>query len=464
MINTSDYGAPLGQEDSELLVALAGYLSAESMHLLSNFKNNANAMLPPTGYVAHVRRDAPMKPDAFRGLHRLFRGVAIVDIDIGDSELSEKARETWRAAINLFLRDVSPHPPRLHDPVDGGWVCELGRGGWVGLFTGRIIQPNHSRTRNTSTYLVVTAGLPDKTAVELDAFLANQRSTWDDVFGPKMDPIRALAAENRNRILAVAVSALAMAIGMRSPVTYRAKPFPKQELRGDPGLLPAAKALLKELLKINTPLDVVPSWFAFPSVTPRDMPEIPAKLRGFSLGAYLGDAATRNPAILAGAIDCLCDDVVLIDSDRMAIIMGACFVDSENGVPVTHGPLSDVVIYNYKHAVEWLALPLCAIPYEACYHVGNAPIVKSSNSTWGDSSVEPNCNVAGEWSYKPPNNPETGEGMSMSRYGSPIDAGYTLEMSRIRGWTRVSVLDPLGGFSPRKTFAGLRSLSYPGVA
>jgi len=77
-VEITDYGAVLGQEESELVVALAEHMGAEQLYLLSNFRSNASVMLPPSGYAATVCRDAQVRPDVFRGQHRLFRGVALV--------------------------------------------------------------------------------------------------------------------------------------------------------------------------------------------------------------------------------------------------------------------------------------------------------------------------------------------------------------------------------------------------
>jgi hypothetical protein len=454
MIDTSDYGATLSQDESELVVALADYLGAEKLHLLSNFRSNASAMLPPSGYVATVSRDQPVKADVFRGLHRLFTGIALVEVDTGDCEFNEHARNIWRSHVNLFLPDVSPHPPKLVDSIEAGWIPETGRSGWVGVFTGRVVRPNHTRARSVSTFVVCRAGLPEKTYLELDIILAGQKGVWGEVFGSKMDTVRALAAENRNRILAIAVDALARALGMASPVVYRSKPFPKQESPLDPALQPLARAFLKD----DPP---VPSWFVIPHVQPRDVAEIPASLKGYRLGAALGEAAVCYPGVLPGVMDIPCDDVVQTATETMTIFVAACSVRSKIGMPVTNGPTGDMIIYNYKAVIPWPLHSLGAVPFEACFQHGAMQAVKSSNTTWADATVEQNRNVTCEWVYVQPS--ETGDPAPMSRYGAPMESGDQLELDRVKGWMRVSVLDPLGGFNDKKSFAGLRAVSYPGI-
>jgi hypothetical protein len=455
-VDRSDYGHELTQEESELVDALSVYLGAENLTLLSNFKSNAAVMLPPSGYAATVYRDATVRPDVFRGLHRLFRGVALVQIDTLDGELNEAARTAFRAYVNLFLRDVSPHPPKLTDTPDGGWVCELGRAGWVGLFSGRVVRPNHTRERTASHYMVCVAGLPEKTYLDLDAFLVAQKGTWGEVFGPKMDPIRALAAENRNRILAAAVTGLARALDMASPVIHRAKPFPtKAEGPGDPEIQKRLEAAFK------IPLAGVPAWFTVPAVQPRDVGPVPETLRGYPLGARLADSVPY-PSALAGVLDVICDDVVQTDALCMTVLMGACGVHSKVGVPVTNGATGDMSVYNYRGPAVWgLHSPtLGAVPFEpAIQALPAAP--KSSNCTWADATVDPNRNVACEWVFATPS--VEGEPAPMSRYGAPVESEVQLELDRAPGWMRVSVIDPFGGASAQTTFAGLRAVEYHGV-
>lgn len=77
--------------------------------------------------------------------------------------------------------------------------------------------------------------------------------------------------------------------------------------------------------------------------------------------------------------------------------------------------------------------------------------------------MEQNRNVACEWAYAPPLDAATGEPAPVSRYGAPCETSDLLELDRARGWMRASVVDPAGGFSSQKVFAGLRSVDYPGV-
>jgi len=131
-----------------------------------------------------------------------------------------------RRALNLFIRDVSPIPPLwLSDKApnsteDSGWVASLGPGGWIGLYRGRKQDPhNLVAVAEVEYYLVVCAGLDEKTYDDMERrmmALSNKGQGGDSgmtmqaMFSPSgyLSPWRNLAAENRRRLLAMAVRAL----------------------------------------------------------------------------------------------------------------------------------------------------------------------------------------------------------------------------------------------------------------
>ena len=302
--------------------------------------------------------------------------------------------------------------------------------------------------------MVVMAGLPDKTYMDLDDLLKAQAGTWAEVL-PKLAPVRALAEENRNRVLAVAVHALVQALGLpTSPLVYRPSEFPKQEAEPDPKRVKAALEWLRT--------ESVPSWFVVPAVQPRDVAPIPADLRGFRLGAQL-PSAVRYPGALERVMDIMGDDVVELDRDLVVLYVGCCAVSSRVGVPHTNGPTSDFPIYGFGGSADWMRLSpmLGAFPYEAIPRLGGEA---GGACTWENATVELNRNVMSEWSYATPVNEIDGTPLPLARYGSPCATETRLDLTHVAAnLLRVSVVDQAGVVTAKDGFAGLRAAPYGGI-
>ena len=156
----ADYGSILPQFDTEILNKFVKAMDFDEMRLLSNFQSNMEAFMAPSGYVATVFKAHPFKYHAFLGLHRLFRGMALVEVKLAGAMFTDAVRDAFRSHINLFLRDVSPHPPRVTDTPTGGWVCELGRCGWVGLYQARRVQAGHAAFDHKTVFYVRRRATP----------------------------------------------------------------------------------------------------------------------------------------------------------------------------------------------------------------------------------------------------------------------------------------------------------------
>ena len=224
----------LTDEELNAISLLLKRMNIDEFVLMPNIQPNYPTIYPPTGYVATVHQDAAFRYDFVAGLRTLFRGVARCRVSLASDHIGDADRRRMRRALNLFIRDVSPIPPLwLADKApnsteDSGWVASLGPAGWIGLYRGRKQDPhNLVAVVDTEYYLVVCAGLDEKTYDNMERYMMGQSSQESGISmqamfgtGGALNPWRKLAAENRRRLLAMAEPGDALAVIARWPTHW----------------------------------------------------------------------------------------------------------------------------------------------------------------------------------------------------------------------------------------------------
>lgn len=469
-LRTGDFGGVIRPAERDMYERFAFIMEYESMVLLANAQSNYNTLYPPTGYVATVRADSIFQSDAFVGLHNLFRGVAWVKVQMDTDLLSDVDRKVMRRRLNLLVRDKSPHPPRRCDghilaKVNGGWAPSLGKCGWLGLYCGRTHDPRGDEVGFASKdyYLAVVAGLDEETYGDLDREMnacSGKSATVGSMFEPGgiLEPYRQLAAENRRRLLALAVNA--MQLRLLDAAVEEHETFYEYLQMQNPDL--NAEMQCHTWLRLGPAR--IPATFRMPQAQPRDVPEaFPEALRGFELGRAMESTdprVQRRPTYVSGksVFDTGMNDVLpLVGGEGwaglMGVYMGAAATTARNGVPYTTGPCGIIKIFNLAHNMGWENPRMFnAFPSEAIHSFDPTARV-TVDLTWERADLAVNRN-AGAWFYADPvdravsaqaggiGGPATAAPVKLrDRYGSPCAEAISLFLEPML--VRVSAKDPL---------------------
>jgi hypothetical protein len=268
----------------------------------------------------------------------------------------------------------------------------------------------------------------------------------EDVVRSVFADYRAIARENRARLLALALDVLGLetrpeidsAVATSLPPlsrthTYRAFHPPATYSPED----------IKEAVKWCD-LTHIPSWFSIPRIPPRGSPVLTSpRLAGMPLGA-LDHSRVRltHPRYLKNTRDVVMYDVVL-SNDTVVIYMGCVPTNNPDGVPRVSGPQKKILVYN-PDGVEWIGTDPNRYNAFASDAVCTFDINVQCNNrfiTWENPELDVNRNVSASYVfYDQPSTIET-------RYGRFPRDTHTIGAVPYQALTpvlvRVSAYDPL---------------------
>ena len=304
------------EEDENELIEYCRQWKIERFVILPNFQANLRSLLPPSGFVASLSRNAVIPSALFEGVP-LFMRVSLFRVQTPwtSTTIPRDVAKSIQSHLQLFLRDNSTDPPfvssRNHHK-DKGWACSLGPGGAAGFysFTGKKQQ----------WYIMVRCGLDHVTNEQVHEELREAENQGKTLFDMAQDPngifttIDRLTSDNAARIaatLARAANVQSLGQGDQLNTPIHCVPFPT-----DDGAAAAAAAAENGKDDENTENDendaridmslrwleecgigmsaLIPTWFCIPHRAPRGIPEAPEMIHGFPIGRVLAARRSRS--------------------------------------------------------------------------------------------------------------------------------------------------------------------------
>lgn len=316
-------GVHMEDDERERVSAMISECHFTQTVLMNNFEARLRSGLPPTGYAATWSRDSVFVADVFD--HNLFRGVASVSLDRKRPPDHSKLQNAL-ADLNALFGDGSP-VPILKPDQKGNWVCSLGPFAWVGMY--------HQQHPEPPFAAVVVAGLD---AASWDALRGIMRTKWhrkltmEEVY-KELEPWRALAAKNRERILATFQRVMGEPpkdVGkmLETTVAYEARPCVS---KSESALSWFKNATVR-----------VPTWFRFPAVSPTGCDAYGPGMEP-GMGVITDHARSEiAPWEVRPEFDVYIDDVVRYGECEYVRLAGCC--DSTSPVRVVvRGPRDEIL-------------------------------------------------------------------------------------------------------------------------
>ena len=407
-----DKHSPLSKEDKPLVTNFMVRMKMDKLVLLPNFDSRALSLSQPSGFVATIHAQSPFQYEAFVG-HALFRGMARIRVQMPE-DLGDEDKARMRRALNVFIRDESHNPPRVHAPnkptaeVHGGWTASLGPAGYI-----RLDKCGFDLFERPQYWLIVVAGLPSETYDDLDRHLQlmsqNENYTMADAWLDETNTIalfRHLAKMNRSRLLADACNALGLQ-PFGEDAIHKDVAFDHVRLDGEDDKFKASLDWLREqdLGRVG-----IPASYVLPRLTPKECSKpLPEFIQGFALGcaAYAMANTIKFPHYFADTHDVVFNDVFdMGEKQQLIVYSSACCTKQTGGIPYILGPGELILIYNPETYMAWHNLFFNAFPTEGRFVV-NTPGSAQKCITFENSQLAV-CRMAiGTWIFDEPVDPST---------------------------------------------------------
>ncbi len=155
--------------------------------------------LAPRGYVLSIDGHAPFTRHLMRSNAHLFFGVAVAELAVERVD-SVKIAQELQDALN-----ATTLPPTADSVTDSAWTpyADLGS---VGVYRGTVVAPSQGPT-SSRQYVVAVAGLNYdllQKALAIQSESLNHKHTVLQAM-EALEPVRAMAVENRRRLVAFAI-------------------------------------------------------------------------------------------------------------------------------------------------------------------------------------------------------------------------------------------------------------------
>lgn len=319
---TPNESKPLSDEEKDRAQLMVEDARFTKTVLLTNFDARLHSLMPPTGYAALWHKDSTFVSRVFD--RNIFRGVSYVHLARKRAPASFDALE---ADLNALLGDASPVPLVSRDQGDD-WVCSLGEGGWVGMYTR---QDNHK----APCVAVVVAGL-DPASYETfrkEMETMHRKVSVEEAYG-RLEFWRTAAKRNRKRILATFIRASSG----DQPLDTTKNRF----VELNRSLYKSRSEQRIEAIGLfKNPALRIPEWFVFPSVSPRGC-NFDDVEPGYGVQVH-HTREEKYPFEVEVEVDVVLDDFVSFREQEYVRLAG-CSDARQSHVAIVYGPRNEIVI------------------------------------------------------------------------------------------------------------------------
>ncbi len=363
-------GVHLEAEDVERVDAMIEACQFTNAVIMPNFDARLKTGMPPTGYSATWHRDSTFVADAFD--RNMFRGAA--GLSIKRMRPPDERVTAAFADLNALLGDGSPVPLVSRAQKDGGWVCSLGEFAWVGIY--------HQNALKFPYAVVVVAGLDPASWAACSKELRewHRTKTVDEVW-PRLEFWREAAKKNRQRIAATFIRVL-NETPKDANVDVTASYESRAKTKIDDGLRWFKGAHIR-----------VPTWFVYPSKSPRGCDPLPAEP---GVGVATDHSRTEgSPWYAVVEFDVVMDDLIPYGECEYVRLAGCCDSKAKFRI-VVRGPQDEIFLIETPGEAD--PDTLNAFPAQAIQRFSQ-PSVESSNDsssadgiicTWEDPALTTN--------------------------------------------------------------------------